>query len=120
MFAMIGFFLSIPVVGSFHTDLLDLLSTHHANFFQKWCVRTKEQVDSFVLDSCATTSTSFAVCLFVYLYFSVCEWFIIFFLRPSWLNKAFIAVILLEPLLMSIYFRKINTIGLTPLYYYFY
>jgi glycosyltransferase involved in cell wall biosynthesis len=52
----------IPVLGSFHTDLMDLLKTHHANFFQEWCVRTKEQIDSFVFDSCATTSLSFTVC----------------------------------------------------------
>ena len=49
----------IPVVGSFHTDLLDLLTVLNAGVFQKWCVRTKEKVDNFSLDSCATTSVSF-------------------------------------------------------------
>lgn len=59
LFALAGLMLRIPVVGSFHTDLLDLLSTHNAHPFQKWCVVTKERVDSLVLDSCATTSESF-------------------------------------------------------------
>jgi hypothetical protein len=61
LFAMVGLLLGIPVVGSFHTDILDLLSSHNANFFQKWCIQFKEGVDSFILDSCATTSVSFAV-----------------------------------------------------------
>ena len=61
MFALAGLVSNVPVVGSFHTDLLDLVSTHHANFFQKWCITFKEHVDSLVLDSCATTSKSFAV-----------------------------------------------------------
>jgi glycosyltransferase involved in cell wall biosynthesis len=60
MFSFIGTMINIPINGSFHTDLLDLLVTHNANWFQKWCVSTKEQVDSLVLDSCATTSTSFS------------------------------------------------------------
>lgn len=59
-FALIGLLLKIPVVGSFHTDLIDLISTHNANFFQKWCISSKEHLDSYVLDSCATTSQSFA------------------------------------------------------------
>jgi len=53
-------YLAIPVVASFHTDILDLLRSHNANFFQKFCITFKESVDSFVLDSCATTSSSFA------------------------------------------------------------
>lgn len=51
--------LGIPVVGSFHTDIIDLLQTHGAYGFQQLCVLTKEAVDSVVLDSCATTSSSF-------------------------------------------------------------
>jgi glycosyltransferase involved in cell wall biosynthesis len=61
LFAVMGLMLNIPVVGSFHTDILDLLVSHNANFFQKWCIQFKESVDSFILDSCATTSESFAV-----------------------------------------------------------
>jgi glycosyltransferase involved in cell wall biosynthesis len=60
-FALIGLILKIPVVGSFHTDIIDLLTTHNANFIQKLLVLAKENMDSFVLDSCATTSISFAV-----------------------------------------------------------
>lgn len=59
MFAMTGQLLSIPILGSFHTDLLDLLTTHNADPFQKFCVWLKERIDSDILDSCATTSTSF-------------------------------------------------------------
>lgn len=63
MFTLLGLILGIPVLASFHTDLMDLLDAHNANLFQKMCVWTKERVDSIVLDSCATTSTSFAVSL---------------------------------------------------------
>mmetsp|Transcript_31266 Transcript_31266/g.68944 ORF Transcript_31266/g.68944 Transcript_31266/m.68944 type:complete len:446 (-) Transcript_31266:85-1422(-) len=59
MFTLAGLWLGIPVVGSFHTDILDLLSTHNAFGFQKLLVQTKEAMDSVVLDSCATTSSSF-------------------------------------------------------------
>lgn len=59
MFALAGLWLGIPVVGSFHTDIIDLLSTHGAYFFQKWLVLFKEWLDARVLDSCATTSPSF-------------------------------------------------------------
>lgn len=58
-FAIAGMFTGSPVVGSFHTDLLDLLTVLKASWFQKWCVQTKEWVDNFALDSCATTSESF-------------------------------------------------------------
>lgn len=58
-FTLPGLIFGIPVVGSFHTDLLDLLSSHNALAFQKWCIQFKEKVDSVVLDSCATTSVSF-------------------------------------------------------------
>ena len=61
MFSLAGRLLGIPVVGSFHTDIIDLLSTHGAWAVQKLCVLSKEAVDSVVLDSCATTSTSFQV-----------------------------------------------------------
>jgi hypothetical protein len=60
-FSLVGMLLKIPILGSFHTDLIDLAETHNANFFQKWCLRSKEHLDSYVLDSCATTSRSFAV-----------------------------------------------------------
>jgi glycosyltransferase involved in cell wall biosynthesis len=53
-------FAGIPCVASFHTDILDLFRTHNANWFQKFCIVFKERVDSFVLDSCATTSQSFS------------------------------------------------------------
>lgn len=59
MFAFAGMLLGIPVVGSFHTDLMDLLNSHHANAFQKAVVNSKERLDSYVFDSCATTSRSF-------------------------------------------------------------
>ena len=59
-FALVGLIFKIPVVGSFHTDILDLLKTHNANYIQKLLVIMKEQMDSFVLDSCATTSQSFS------------------------------------------------------------
>jgi glycosyltransferase involved in cell wall biosynthesis len=59
IFSMCGGLTSVPVVASFHTDLIDLLSTHNANAFQKLLIMTKEYIDSLVMDSCATTSTSF-------------------------------------------------------------
>jgi hypothetical protein len=61
MFALVGGMLGVTVIGSFHTDLMDLLSTHNAAAFQLFCVNLKERLDSVVLDSCATTSTSFMV-----------------------------------------------------------
>lgn len=60
MFALAGTLLGIPVVGSFHTDLQDLVKTHNGNFFQHGTIAAKEIVDSLVLDSCATTSLSFS------------------------------------------------------------
>jgi phosphatidylinositol alpha 1,6-mannosyltransferase len=60
MFVLAGLLLGIPVVGSFHTDIVDLLATHNAFWFQKLLVVTKEVVDNRVLDSSATTSISFA------------------------------------------------------------
>jgi hypothetical protein len=61
MFTLAGILLSIPVVGSFHTDLIDLLNNHDAYFFQKFFIFAKEYMDSLTFDSCATTSQSFAV-----------------------------------------------------------
>ena len=61
LFSVISISTGVPLLGSFHTDLLDLLSVHHATGFQKWVIATKERIDSFVFDSCATTSTSFSV-----------------------------------------------------------
>ena len=60
-FVFPGLLMGIPVVGSFHTDIIDLLTTHNATLFQKLCILYKERVDSLVLDSCATTSNSFSV-----------------------------------------------------------
>lgn len=60
MFTLAGIALQIPVVASFHTDVLDLLSSHNAHPFQKGCVMFKEALDSVILDSCSTTSNSFA------------------------------------------------------------
>ncbi len=61
LFTLMGLVFNIPVVGSFHSDILDLLSTNGALEFQKFLVATKEQIDSYVFDSCATTSASFQV-----------------------------------------------------------
>ena len=61
-FALIGLILNIPVVGSFHTDIIDLIKSHNALAFQRASIYFKETVDGLVLDSCATTSASFAVC----------------------------------------------------------
>ena len=68
VFALAGMLLGVPVVASFHTDILDLLSSHNANFFQRFCITFKESVDSYVLDSCATTSSSFAVIYVLIIY----------------------------------------------------
>jgi glycosyltransferase involved in cell wall biosynthesis len=59
MFAAAGWLLGIPIVGSFHTDLIDLLVTHNAAYFQIFMVNMKEWVDTRILNSCATTSPSF-------------------------------------------------------------
>lgn len=60
LFSLVSMLLRVPIVGSFHTDLIDLLVVNNATSFQKWVVLTKERVDSIILDSCATTSVSFA------------------------------------------------------------
>lgn len=59
LFSLAGLLLGIPVVGSFHTDIIDLLTTHGAYEAQKMLIYIKEGLDSLVLDSCATTSSSF-------------------------------------------------------------
>lgn len=48
-----------PCVGSFHTDLVDLIKSLNGFFFQKWIVLYKEWSDGLLFDSCATTSESF-------------------------------------------------------------
>jgi hypothetical protein len=58
MFAMAGLLLGITVVGSYHTDLQELLSKHDAAIFQRSMIYLKEFTDSYVLDSLATTSIS--------------------------------------------------------------
>ena len=73
MFALVCLMLGIPVVGSFHTDLMDLLASHNANAFQSFVVGLKERTDSFVLDSCATTSISFSVSSRLYCLCYLCE-----------------------------------------------
>lgn len=60
MFTIAGILSGVPVVGSIHTDLIDLLNTHEAYWFQKLLIIVKEALDGFTLDSCATTSSSFA------------------------------------------------------------
>ena len=64
MFVLAGLILGIPVVGSYHTDVVDLLVTHNAFTIQKLMVVSKEIIDNIVLDSSATTSVSFAVSVF--------------------------------------------------------
>lgn len=59
MFTLAAMLTNTPIVGSFHTDILDLINTHNAFLFQKLCVLTKEFVDNLVFNSCATTSYSF-------------------------------------------------------------
>jgi glycosyltransferase involved in cell wall biosynthesis len=59
IFALACWYLGITVVGCYHTDLLELLSKNGGNWFQKSCIYTKEFIDTYVLDSCATTSKSF-------------------------------------------------------------
>lgn len=58
-FLFCGYLLGIPVVGSFHTDIVALLRSGDAYGFQKFCIVLKEAIDSVSFDSCATTSKSF-------------------------------------------------------------
>lgn len=58
-FALVGLLLGVPVVGSFHTDLQDLLASHKADFLQAFLTWLKERTDYLLLDSCGTTSVSF-------------------------------------------------------------
>eukprot|EP01038_Epipyxis_sp_PR26KG_P008282 gene8282-11211_t len=51
--------LNIPIVGSFHTDIIDLINNLGGYSFQRYCVIAKEWVDGKIFDSCATTSISF-------------------------------------------------------------
>lgn len=60
MFALTGLLVGVPVVGAFHTDILDLVKSRNANWFQKGCIVFKEFVDCRVMNSCATTSKSFS------------------------------------------------------------
>lgn len=46
MFALAGILLNVPVVGSFHTDLQDLVRSHNGNFFQMGVIAAKELVVS--------------------------------------------------------------------------
>jgi len=61
LFVLPGIVLGIPVVGSFHTDVIDLFKTHNANSFQIFCALSLERADALIFDTCATTSKSFAV-----------------------------------------------------------
>jgi glycosyltransferase involved in cell wall biosynthesis len=49
-FVSAGLLLGIPVVGSFHTDLQDLLATHRAHPLQSYLTWLKERVDAISLD----------------------------------------------------------------------
>lgn len=59
-FALVGLLLGVPVVGSFHTDLQDLIASFGANPLESLLVWLKERADAIMLDSCGTTSPSFA------------------------------------------------------------
>jgi len=59
IFAACALMQGIPIVGAYHTDILQLLQRHGGTLFQQGCVYTKELTDSWLLDSCATTSKSF-------------------------------------------------------------
>ena len=96
---MTGQLLSIPILGSFHTDLLDLLTTHNADPFQKFCVWLKERIDSDILDSCATTSTSFRVIKLTVKVAALSIDLLAFLFRTSFLGVACSFSILLLPLL---------------------
>lgn len=61
MFSFACGVLNLPIVGSFHTDLIDLVSSFNAYEFQKWAIILLEYTDYVLLDSCATTSMSFSV-----------------------------------------------------------
>jgi glycosyltransferase involved in cell wall biosynthesis len=60
MFALTGLLVGVPVVGAFHTDIVDLVKSRDANWFQQSCILFKEFVDCRVMNSCATTSKSFS------------------------------------------------------------
>ena len=38
VFSLVGMLLRIPICGSFHTDLLDLITTHNAHWIQKFLI----------------------------------------------------------------------------------
>ena len=59
IFEAAALFLGLPLVGAFHTDILELVQRHNGHLFQQGCVLAKELTDSLLLDSCATTSISF-------------------------------------------------------------
>jgi glycosyltransferase involved in cell wall biosynthesis len=59
MFAFAGLLCSVPVVGSFHTDVLELLKVCKSTALQHSIVVCKEYNDQWILDSCGTTSTSY-------------------------------------------------------------
>lgn len=58
-FALAGLLEGVPVLGSFHTDLQDLLRSHRADPLQLFLAWLKERLDALSLDSLATTSLSF-------------------------------------------------------------
>ena len=51
--------IQIPVVGSFHTDMIEYINKTNRYWIEKVMVFSKEFVDSVTLNSCATTSNSF-------------------------------------------------------------
>ena len=52
--------IQIPVVGSFHTDMIEYINKTNRYWIEKVMVYSKEFVDSIALNSCATTSNSFS------------------------------------------------------------
>lgn len=59
MFIGCALMLGIPIVGAYHTDILELVQRHGGTLFQQGIVYSKELTDSWMLDASATTSNSF-------------------------------------------------------------
>jgi glycosyltransferase involved in cell wall biosynthesis len=59
VFECAALLLGIPIVASYHTDIIDLIKSHNGFFIQQAMVMYKEAGDTWVLDSAATTSLSF-------------------------------------------------------------
>lgn len=59
VFEFAALLLGIPIVASYHTDIIDLIKSHNGYAAQQAMVIYKEAGDTWVLDSAATTSLSF-------------------------------------------------------------